>query len=37
MRAKWAKADFWRAQRSLLFFTAEQGELIRSRMTGSPR
>jgi len=32
MRAKWGKADFWLAQRSQLFFTAEQGELIRSRM-----
>lgn len=35
MRAKWAKADLRLAQRSRLFFTAKQGELIRSRMASS--
>ncbi len=35
MRAKWAKADLQLAQRGQLFFTAKQGELIRSRMAGS--
>ena len=35
MRADWTKADLQLIQRSELFFTAEQGALIRSRMAGS--
>lgn len=35
MRAKWTKADLQLAQRGLLFFTAEQAKLIRSRMAAS--
>ena len=37
MRADWTKADLQLVQRSLLVFTAEQGECIRSRMAGSPQ
>ena len=33
MRAHWTKADLQLVQRSELFFTAEQGELIRNRIT----
>ena len=35
MRAKWTKEDLQLAQRGLLFFTAEQAELIRSRVAAS--
>jgi hypothetical protein len=35
MRADWTKADLQLIQRSELFFTAEQGALIRSRTAGS--
>jgi len=35
MRANWTKKDLQLAQRSRLFFSAEQGELIRSRTGGS--
>ena len=35
MRADWAKADLQLIQRIELFFTAEQGELIRRQITGA--
>jgi hypothetical protein len=35
MRADWTKEDLQLIQRSELFFTAEQGALIRSRTAGS--
>jgi len=37
MRADWTNADLQRAQRRLIFFTAEQGRLLRSRIQASPR
>jgi hypothetical protein len=37
MRANWSKADLQLAQRSQLFFTAKQGELIRSRMAAATK
>ena len=35
MRADWTKADLQHIQNSQLFFTADQGELIRSQIAGS--